>query len=339
MAFVALASADVSHLSGYQYTNPGANVLATVPLELHTVNIPANYNSYIPPASGSPFNGGGAVPSAQPQQQQQRAQYQAQPQPAVQQRYTSGSAASYQQQPQAAAYRQQPQAPAYQQQPQAAAYQQPPQAAAYRQQPQQPSYQPAAQTGYQSAYQSQTTLPPIVTKHVYAFAAPEDPEEKAGPRYVQVGRARKNYKVIFIKAPTYGQSPVIPILPQNEDKTIVYVLSKKPSEQDIQLPEPPVTPPSKPEVFFLKYKTQQEADQAQQQIQGNPLGNSLKQTQERIKQLFLHAIAAYDDANFNGAVQPDIDVRAAAGSQTAANYAPTNYQQQALPNYLPPNAQ
>lgn len=300
MACFAFATADVSHLSGYQYANPGSN---SFPLEYSTVHIPANYNSYIPPASGNPTTNSAqtAALSQQPQQpsivqqapfrqtpvqqapiqqapiqqapvqqapvqqaqyqHQNQAQYQhqnqAQQQPATQQRYSSGSV------------------------PSVSAYQQ-----------QQTSYKSSAQTGFQQTYssQSQAALPPIVSKHVYAFAAPEDPEERAGPRYVQVGRARKNYKVIFIKAPTYGQSPIIPVLPQNEDKTIVYVLSKKPSEQEIQLPEPPVTQPSKPEVYFLKYKTQQEAEQAQQQIQGNRIGLSLKQLHERIKQLFLHAI-------------------------------------------------
>lgn len=113
-------------------------------------------------------------------------------------------------------------------------------------------------------------LQPIVTKHFYVHAAPEDPEENEGPRYVQIGRPRKNYKVIFIKAPTYGSSSqIIPVLPPTEDKTIVYVLSKKPTfNQNIQLPEPPVTEPSKPDVFFIKYKTAEEAQQAQEKIQG-----------------------------------------------------------------------
>lgn len=76
--------------------------------------------------------------------------------------------------------------------------------------------------------------------------------------------------VIFIKAPTYAaRAQIIPVIPPNEEKTIVYVLSKKPTfEQNIQLPEPPVTEPSKPDVFFIKYRNQKEADQAQQSIQG-----------------------------------------------------------------------
>lgn len=139
------------------------------------------------------------------------------------------------------------------------------------------SYQGSQATGQQYASQSTSAqsynaaqqLPPIVTKSFYVHAAPDDPEENVGPRFVQVGRARKNYKVIFIKAPTYGSSSqIIPILPQNEEKTIVYVLSKKPElNQQIQIPEQPVTEPSKPEVFFIKYKNQEEAQKAQEQIQ------------------------------------------------------------------------
>lgn len=125
-------------------------------------------------------------------------------------------------------------------------------------------------------------LPPIITKHFYVHAAPEEPEESEGPKFVNVGRKQKNYKIIFIKAPTYGfNSQVIPIVQPNEEKTIVYVLSKKPSfNQDISLPPVPVTEPSKPEVFFIKYKTDREAQEAQQKIQGMKRGRLLTAVRE-----------------------------------------------------------
>lgn len=139
-----------------------------------------------------------------------------------------------------------------------------------QQQYQQASYQPATQTAtrYSSVKSPQE---PIVSKHFYVHAAPEEPEDEAGPRFVPIGRSQKTYKIIFIKAPNYSlKSQVIPVLPQNEEKTIVYVLSKKPDfDQNIQLPEPTPTEPSKPEVFFVKYKTQEEADRAQKEIQGS----------------------------------------------------------------------
>lgn len=47
--------------------------------------------------------------------------------------------------------------------------------------------------------------------------------------------------------------------PQNEEKTLVYVLVKKPDDQqDIVIPTPAPTQPSKPEVYFIKYKTQKD---------------------------------------------------------------------------------
>lgn len=57
--------------------------------------------------------------------------------------------------------------------------------------------------------------------------------------------------------------------PQNEEKTLVYVLVKKPDhEAELQellaaRQQQPVTPPSKPEVYFIKYKAQKEQQQSQ----------------------------------------------------------------------------
>lgn len=70
---------------------------------------------------------------------------------------------------------------------------------------------------------------------------------------------QKHYKIVFIKAPTppAPTAPVIPLIPQNEEKTLVYVLVKKPEEQpEIVIPTQAPTQPSKPEVYFIKYKTQ-----------------------------------------------------------------------------------
>lgn len=117
----------------------------------------------------------------------------------------------------------------------------------------------------------QQDLTPIITKQFYVYAAPEEEDVNQAPRYVPIGRPQKNYNIIFIKTPQYGlNSQVIPVVQPNEEKTIVYVLSKKPSfNQDIQLPPVPVTEPAKPDVFFIKYKNDKEALEAQQKIQGN----------------------------------------------------------------------
>lgn len=110
-------------------------------------------------------------------------------------------------------------------------------------------------------------------KHVYFYEAPYEPEEPHIHKHIPVAPATKNYKIIFIKAPTQSPPtvPIIPLQPQNEEKTLVYVLVKKPDEQpDIHIPAPIPTQPSKPEVFFIKYKTQ---DEAKQKIQGTLEGH------------------------------------------------------------------
>lgn len=56
---------------------------------------------------------------------------------------------------------------------------------------------------------------------------------------------------------------------QNEEKTIVYVLSKKEDQISdfAEIPQPPAAVTHKPEVFFIKYKTKQEAADAVANIQ------------------------------------------------------------------------
>ncbi|KAH8417463.1 hypothetical protein KR222_000495 [Zaprionus bogoriensis] len=103
-----------------------------------------------------------------------------------------------------------------------------------------------------------------VHKHIYVHVPPKDFEEEDAvvPRvHHEVGPKQKHYKIVFIKAPSAPalRPPVVPPPPQNEEKTLIYVLHKKPEqEQDIVIPTPPPTKPSKPEVYFIKYKTKKE---------------------------------------------------------------------------------
>lgn len=97
----------------------------------------------------------------------------------------------------------------------------------------------------------------LITKNVYVHVAPEEHEEVIPLRTVQPKAPQKHYKIIFIKAPSPPQQQVqaIPEQPQDEHKTLVYVLVKKPDDQEqLVLPEVAPTTPSKPEVYFIKYK-------------------------------------------------------------------------------------
>jgi hypothetical protein len=102
---------------------------------------------------------------------------------------------------------------------------------------------------------------PIIHKHVYVHVPPPEPEYQAPRKQYNVPPPQKHYKIVFIKAPSAPAptAPVIPQFAQNEEKTLVYVLVKKPDEQpDIVIPTPAPTQPSKPEVYFIRYKTQKE---------------------------------------------------------------------------------
>lgn len=93
-----------------------------------------------------------------------------------------------------------------------------------------------------------------VRKDIYLHVAPPDFDEPAiVPSVVTAPTVnKKHYKIIFIKAPSF-KAPAISIpapAPQDEEKTLVYVLVKKPEvpEPIIQKVAEPKT--DKPEVRF-----------------------------------------------------------------------------------------
>ncbi|XP_075155607.1 uncharacterized protein LOC142228969 [Haematobia irritans] len=111
---------------------------------------------------------------------------------------------------------------------------------------------------------------PLVHKHFITIAAPEDNENLETNKNLVIGRPQKNYRVIFIKAPSSSSANVklsAQYAPQ-EEKTVIYVLSKNDNSLEVgDIATPAPTVPSKPEVHFIKYKTEEEAQHAQKQIQ------------------------------------------------------------------------
>lgn len=104
----------------------------------------------------------------------------------------------------------------------------------------------------------------LVTKNIYVHTLPDEHavnEQILSPEQTVL---RKNYKIIFIKAPSSSQQyqqQLGAALNREQEKTIIYVLSKKPEAlEDIRgaIPDA-VSPPSKPEVYFIKYKAQKKA--------------------------------------------------------------------------------
>ncbi|XP_055382802.1 uncharacterized protein LOC129612964 [Condylostylus longicornis] len=112
-------------------------------------------------------------------------------------------------------------------------------------------------------------LPPIVSKHIFYHSAPEEPDEEVYEDN-STQQERKHYNVVFIKAPHQSVKTIATQTAQalNEEKTAIYVLSKKNDVSEIRqaLADAPHHP-NKPEVFFVKYRTPEEAQHAQQTIQ------------------------------------------------------------------------
>jgi GT2 family glycosyltransferase len=92
---------------------------------------------------------------------------------------------------------------------------------------------------------------------VYVHAAPDEPEDRQS-RVIRVpGGQDKHVNIIFVKTPSSSSNQQTEvILPQqNEQKTLVYVLLKKgESNADVRVRAPAQRAPSKPEVFFIRYK-------------------------------------------------------------------------------------
>ncbi|KAF5273851.1 hypothetical protein FQA39_LY00966 [Lamprigera yunnana] len=103
---------------------------------------------------------------------------------------------------------------------------------------------------------------PQIHKHVYFYADPYE-EKYTKLRIVVAPKAKKNTKIIFIKAPSYGGVvPEIISTPSlSEDKTFVYVLVKKPqTDQSVTIPVDLGVKHHKPGVFFIKYKNKHDAE-------------------------------------------------------------------------------
>ncbi|XP_073828550.1 uncharacterized protein [Musca autumnalis] len=214
-----------------------------------------------------------------------------------------------------------------------------PQFGGYGYQAQQPApvvYQPQPSvsiptSGYQGGEKylppASTTPAPIVRKQFYLVSAPEDNEGQTKQKHLVLGRPQKTYRVVFIKAPASDNANVkysAEYAPQ-EEKTVIYVLSKKESELnagDIATPAP--TEASKPEVFFIKYKTPEEAEAAQREIQNeyDKLGGTNEFSDEGVAPI-TSVVGALDG------LTPD-------GAYKYQPIAPSASEKSAISDYLPP---
>ncbi|XP_023305110.2 mediator of RNA polymerase II transcription subunit 15 [Lucilia cuprina] len=152
------------------------------------------------------------------------------------------------------------------------------------------SFQPAVNTKPQRRYRPRVRTPkkPIVTKNFFIHSAPEETQAEIEEELAALQQQpRKHYNVLFVKTPSQTNKAAALNLAKaiKEEKTVVYVLAKKTSAADLQdaIKDAPQTI-NKPEVFFIKYRTPEEAANAQRQIQSqyDSLGGSTTITDEGV---------------------------------------------------------
>lgn len=94
-----------------------------------------------------------------------------------------------------------------------------------------------------------------IHKHIYVHVPPPELEKTSVEPPAGSKPQEKHYRIIFIKAPTAPPAVSAPAAAEREEKTLVYVLVKKPEEGGHISAGPLVpTQPSKPEVYFIRYK-------------------------------------------------------------------------------------
>ncbi|EDV42846.1 uncharacterized protein Dana_GF18197 [Drosophila ananassae] len=196
--------------------------------------------------------------------------------------------------------------------------------------------QPAVQTTHHHQQQHQVQQQPqaIVSKRFFIHSAPEEAEDYK-ERHITVGVPKRNYNVVFIKSPQRNNKKTIKISPAaNEEKTVIYVLSKK-GESDVNAEViEQASSTSKPEVFFIKYKTNEEAAHAQQQIQAqyDALGGSSQLTDEGVAPVtsVIGALGGSDGhveagSGIGATGAGQIVSTGSAGSHTGNAYLPPNF--------------
>jgi len=125
-----------------------------------------------------------------------------------------------------------------------------------------PSYGPPPQSSYgapppSSEYGGPSHVPQVF-RHVFVHSAPDEAGHSQS-RVIRVPGGDKHVNIIFVKTPSSSSNQQTEvILPeQDQHKNLVYVLLKKgENTADIKVRRPPTQTPSKPEVFFIRYKNE-----------------------------------------------------------------------------------
>uniref|UniRef100_A0A6A7G8W8 Protein FAM98A-like n=1 Tax=Hirondellea gigas TaxID=1518452 RepID=A0A6A7G8W8_9CRUS len=91
---------------------------------------------------------------------------------------------------------------------------------------------------------------PIITRNLFLYNAPA-PKIRYGPiPYIPEPKIHYNY--VFVRTPSAVNAPTPIVIPPPQQKTLIYLLSRRPAPHEQELIELPSTP-SQPEVYFVNY--------------------------------------------------------------------------------------
>merc|ERR1719446_1449609 len=93
-------------------------------------------------------------------------------------------------------------------------------------------------------------ITPQVTRNLYLYKAPQQSDQTLPPRNIPNPKVHLNYVFVRTQNSVGGSNAVV--VPPPKQKTLVYVLNRRPdalNQEVIEVPSAPV----KPEVFFVNY--------------------------------------------------------------------------------------
>ena len=95
-----------------------------------------------------------------------------------------------------------------------------------------------------------TCVKPIINRQIFVFSAPPQKVEVRSPP--PVPKPKINYNIVFVRVPEQAAQYKPIVVPPPQQKTLVYVLNKRPDSAEQEIIEV-TSKTSKPEVYFVNY--------------------------------------------------------------------------------------
>ena len=96
-----------------------------------------------------------------------------------------------------------------------------------------------------------TCVEPIINRQIFVYAAPPPLQSRLG-KIPNLPKPEVNYNIVFVRSPEFSSSSKPLVIPPPQQKTLVYVLNKRPNDIEREVIQVPANP-SEPEVYYVNY--------------------------------------------------------------------------------------